>query len=143
MVTQKCFNQVLREQTIKLKFLANTKLINMYTIYHNPRCSKSRQTLSILEEKGLEINVVKYLETPPNASTLKKLISALGIKPRELLRKGEDAYKELGLADSSLSDSALIKAMVENPKLIERPIVIKGDQAVLGRPPENVLQLIG
>ncbi len=114
----------------------------MVTIYHNPRCSKSRQTLSLLQENGIEPNVVLYLETPPDANTLKELLKKLGIHARALLRKGEDAYKELGLSDDSLADDALIDAMVSHPKLIERPIVIKGDQAVLGRPPENVLELI-
>lgn len=113
-----------------------------YTIYHNPRCSKSRQTLQLLEEKGIEPDVVRYLETPPDAATLADLIAKLGLMPRQLLRKGEAEYKELGLDDSTLSDSALIEAMVSAPKLIERPIVVKGDKAVLGRPPENVLELV-
>lgn len=113
-----------------------------FTIYHNPRCSKSRQTLAILEENGIEPSQVLYLENPPTQKELKALIAKLGIEPRELLRKGEDAYRSEGLNDLSLSDAALIKAMVEHPKLIERPIVVKGDKAVLGRPPENVLELI-
>lgn len=114
----------------------------MVTLYHNPRCSKSREALNLLREQGLEPEVVLYLETPPNAKTLKVLLSKLGIGARDLLRKGEDAYKELNLADEKLSEAALIKAMVENPKLIERPIAINGDRAVIGRPPENVLQII-
>lgn len=113
-----------------------------YQIYHNPRCSKSRQTLALLEENGVEPDVVLYLDTPPDAGTLKEVINKLGISPRELLRKGEDAYKTLGLKEPSLSDQQLIDAMVANPKLIERPVVIKKDRAVLGRPPENVLALI-
>lgn len=113
-----------------------------FSIYHNPRCSKSRQTLALLEEQGIEPEVVLYLEKPPTAKALKAVISKLGINPRELLRKGEADYKEQNLADSSLSDTALIKTMCEYPKLIERPIVIKGQKAMLGRPPENVLQLI-
>ncbi|QQD19755.1 arsenate reductase (glutaredoxin) [Spongiibacter nanhainus] len=113
-----------------------------YTIYHNPRCSKSRQTLQLLEENGIEAEVIRYLETPPDAATLAELLEKLGLEPRQLLRKGEAEYKELGLADSSLSDDDLIKAMVAAPKLIERPIVVKGARAVLGRPPENVLELI-
>lgn len=114
----------------------------MVTIYHNPRCSKSRQTLALLRERGVEPAVVEYLETPPDAATLKTLLKNLGITPRELLRKGEDAYKENKLSELSLSDEQLIAFMVRYPKLIERPIVVKGDRAVLGRPPENVLELI-
>ena len=114
----------------------------MVTLYHNPRCSKSRDALALLREQGQEPEIILYLETPPNAKTLKALLDKLGIGARDLLRKGEDAYKELGLADTSLSESALIKAMVENPKLIERPIAIHGDKAIIGRPPENVLQII-
>jgi len=111
-------------------------------IYHNPRCSKSRQTLAILEENGVDFETVLYLDNPPSQKELKSLIAQLGISPRELLRKGEDAYKALNLKDSSHSDAGLIKAMVENPKLIERPIVSNGQKAVLGRPPENVNALL-
>nr|WP_010133043.1 arsenate reductase (glutaredoxin) [Microbulbifer agarilyticus] len=114
----------------------------MWTIYHNPRCSKSRQTLQLLQENNVEPEIVLYLETPPDAATLKTILGKLGIAPRDLLRKGEDAYKELNLKDAGHSDDALIDAMVNHPKLIERPIVVKGDRAVLGRPPENVLELI-
>lgn len=114
----------------------------MVTIYHNPRCSKSRQTLALIEEKGIEPEIVLYLETPPSSDTLNDLLGKLGISARQLLRKGEDAYKENNLKDDSLSDGQLVAAMVEFPKLIERPIVVKGDKAVLGRPPENVLELI-
>lgn len=114
----------------------------MVTLYHNPRCSKSREALNLLREQGLEPEIILYLETPPSAKTLKTLLATLGISARDLLRKGEDAYKELNLADEKLSEAALIKAMVENPKLIERPIAINGDKAVIGRPPENVLQVI-
>lgn len=112
------------------------------TIYHNPRCSKSRQTLGLLEEHGITPKIVKYLEAPPTPAAMKKLLKMLGLSARELLRKGEAEYKNLGLADPGLSEAALIEAMVNNPKLIERPIVVKGDSAVLGRPPENVLKLI-
>ena len=115
----------------------------MTTIYHNPRCSKSRQTLALLEEHQVTPEVVLYLETPPDAGELKTLLSKLGINARALLRKGEDAYKENNLKDTSLNDDELIAAMVAHPKLIERPIVVKGDKAILGRPPENVLALIG
>jgi arsenate reductase len=114
----------------------------MITLYHNPRCSKSREALNLLREQGLEPEVILYLETPPTAKALKRLLAQLGITARDLLRKGEDAYKDLGLADTKLSETALIKAMVENPKLIERPIAVKEDKAVIGRPPENVLALI-
>lgn len=114
----------------------------MVTLYHNPRCSKSREALQLLREQGEEPEVILYLDTPPNAKTLKALLGKLGIGARDLLRKGEDAYRELNLADETLSEAALIKAMVENPKLIERPIAINGDKAVIGRPPENVLQVI-
>lgn len=114
----------------------------MVTIYHNPRCSKSRQTLALLEENGVKPEVVLYLETPPNADALRGLLSKLGITARQLLRTGEDAYKENNLSDASLSEDALIQAMVDHPKLIERPIVVKGAKAVVGRPPENVLELI-
>ena len=113
-----------------------------YTIYHNPRCSKSRQTLALLEENNIQPSIVLYLETPPNQQTLMELLKKLGKTPRDILRKSEDAYKEKGLSDSSLSDAQLIQAMVDEPKLIERPIVVRGKQAVLGRPPENVLELI-
>ncbi|MFT5575885.1 MAG: arsenate reductase [Bermanella sp.] len=112
------------------------------TIYHNPRCSKSRQTLQLIQEQGIEPEQVLYLENPPSLGELSLLLEKLGRRPRELLRTGEDAYKALSLADASLADAVLLKAMVENPKLIERPIVVKGDKAVLGRPPENVLELL-
>lgn len=112
------------------------------TIYHNPRCSKSRQTLQLLQAQGVEPTIRLYLEDSPSAKELKEIITKLGITPRELLRKGEDAYKENQLNNKELSDSALIKAMVEFPKLIERPIVIKGEHAKLGRPPEQVLDIL-
>lgn len=112
------------------------------TLYHNPRCSKSRQTLQLLQERGVEPDQVLYLDSPPSVTELRELLSKLGMAPRQLLRKGEEAYKTLSLADENLSDSALLKAMSENPKLIERPIVVKGDKAVLGRPPENALELL-
>ncbi len=112
------------------------------TIYHNPRCSKSRQTLARIEEKGLTPEVVLYLDNPPSPATLAALLSKLGISARELMRNKEDAFKALGLDDTSLSDEALINAMSEHPKLIERPIVVKGKKAVLGRPPENVDEIL-
>ncbi len=112
------------------------------TIYHNPRCSKSRQTLALIEESGQSCEVIKYLENPPSESELQQLLSALDMPARQLLRKGEAEYKDLNLADETLDDAALIKAMSENPKLIERPIVCRGKRAVLGRPPENVKALL-
>lgn len=111
-------------------------------IYHNPRCSKSRQTLQLLQENGVEPEIVLYLEDAPDTKTLAGILKKLGKTPRDILRKGEDAYKSLGLADTGLNDHVLLKAMVEHPKLIERPIVVSGDKAVLGRPPENVLTLL-
>lgn len=111
-------------------------------IYHNPRCSKSRQTLALLEEKGIKPRVVKYLETPPDATTLKRILKMLRLEPRDLMRKKEMEYRELGLDNPGLGRDELIKAMVENPILIERPIVIRDDKtAALGRPPEQVLEL--
>lgn len=114
----------------------------MATLYHNPRCSKSRDALSLLRDHGVEPEIVLYLETPPNAKTLKAMLAKLGISARDLLRKSEDAYKTLQLDDETLSETSLIKAMVENPKLIERPIAINGEKAVIGRPPENVLTIL-
>ncbi|MCP4597896.1 arsenate reductase (glutaredoxin) [Neptuniibacter sp.] len=111
-------------------------------IYHNPRCSKSRQTLALLEENGVEPQVRKYLEDAPSAEELTKVLSQLGITARDLVRKKEAEFKENGLDDSSLSDEQIIKVMTEVPKLIERPIVIKGDQARIGRPPESVLEIL-
>lgn len=116
--------------------------MSQYRIYHNPRCSKSRQTLSMLEEKGIKPEVVLYMEKPLSAAQLEEVIQQLGITARELLRRGEDEYRELNLAEPAMTDAQLIDAMVNHPKLIERPIVIKGSRAVLGRPPENVLALI-
>jgi arsenate reductase len=113
----------------------------MTDIYHNPRCSKSRQTLALLEENGITPNIVDYLNQPPSADTLKQVLSQLGMSPRDLLRKGEVVYKELGLKDPTISDDDLIDAMINNPKLIERPIVIHNGEAKIGRPPESVLDL--
>ena len=113
-----------------------------FTIYHNPRCSKSRQTLQLLEENGIDPTIVLYLDTPLKKSQIKTLVKKLGIEPRDLLRKGEQDYKDNNLKDDSLSDQQLLEAMESFPKLIERPIVEKGGQAVLGRPPENVLALL-
>jgi len=114
-----------------------------FEIYHNPRCSKSRAALQLLEENGVEPVVRLYLEQAPSAKELKSVLKLLGLSARELLRKGEDEYKELKLADKSLSDAQLIEAMIEHPRLIERPIVIRdGKAAKIGRPPEDVLELL-
>ncbi|MEX2474010.1 arsenate reductase (glutaredoxin) [Marinobacter sp.] len=110
-------------------------------IFHNPRCSKSRQTLELLVERGLEPEIIRYLETPPTAQELRQILSVLGMEPRQLMRKGEQEYRDQNLDNNELSDQELIRAMVATPKLIERPIVIRGDKAALGRPPENVLTL--
>ncbi len=114
----------------------------MFTLYHNPRCSKSREALALLREQGIEPELMLYLETPPTHQQLKEVLKKLDIPARQLLRTSEEVYKTLNLSDNKLSETALIKAMVENPKLIERPIAIKDDKAVIGRPPENVLQLV-
>lgn len=111
-------------------------------IYHNPRCSKSRQTLELLNEKGIETEVIEYLKTPPNSKELKKILNGLGLEPRELMRKGQDEYKALGLDDNNLTRDELIKAMVENPILIERPIVITSKGIAIGRPIENVKKIL-
>ncbi|MGK0441384.1 MAG: arsenate reductase [Pseudohongiellaceae bacterium] len=116
--------------------------MSQVTIYHNPRCSKSRQTLQLIEDKGVSPEIVLYLETSPSVDEITSLISKLGINARDLLRKGEDAYKEKKLSDLSLSDDMLIAAMADVPKLIERPIIVRGNKAVIGRPPENVLALL-
>lgn len=111
-------------------------------IYHNPRCSKSRATLELLRENGVEPQVIEYLNAPPSASELRGVLAALGKSPREVLRAGEDAYKSAGLDNASLSDDELIEAMVATPILIERPIVVVGEKAVIGRPPANVLDIL-
>jgi arsenate reductase (glutaredoxin) len=112
------------------------------TLYHNPRCSKSREALRLIEERGLAPEVVRYLETPPDAPTLDALLRLLGLEPRGLMRRKEPEYQALGLDDPSLSREALIAAMVAHPRLIERPILVKDGRAVLGRPPERVLDLL-
>lgn len=111
------------------------------TIFHNPRCSKSRQTLALLEEKGIEPEVVEYLTNPPSEAEIEGLLKKLGIGPRDLMRTKEAVYKELGLSNVS-EDRRLIRAMAENPILIERPIVVKGERAAIGRPPESVLDIL-
>jgi arsenate reductase len=111
-------------------------------IYHNPRCSKSRQTLALLEEKGLQPQIIKYLETPPSADELAGLVAAMGCSVRDIIRVKENEYKELGLDSPELDDAALLQALSEHPKLIERPIVTHDGKATMGRPPENVLQIL-
>ena len=111
-------------------------------LYHNPRCSKSRNALELLEQRGLTASVIRYLETPPSADELKQILARLGISPRQLLRSGEEEYKTLNLTDSTLTDEQIIDAMVAHPKLIERPILVVGDTAVIGRPPVKVLAIL-
>lgn len=112
------------------------------TIYHNPRCSKSRATLELLHERGVEPEVIEYLKDPPSAAVLDDLLRRLGLEPRDLMRRKEPEYAELGLDDPGLSRAALIDAMVTHPRLIERPIVVKDGRAALGRPPESVLEIL-
>ncbi|HCM9597062.1 arsenate reductase (glutaredoxin) [Enterobacter bugandensis] len=112
-------------------------------IYHNPRCSKSRDTLSLLKSNGIDPEVVLYLETPPDAQTIRELLRMLGMgSARELMRQKEDLYKSLNLDDSRLTEAELVQAMVDNPKLIERPIVVANGKARIGRPPEDVLEIL-
>jgi arsenate reductase len=111
-------------------------------IYHNPRCSKSRQALQLLEAHAASPEVVEYLKTPPDASELSRLLDMLGLQPRDLMRKGEKEYKESGADDPGLSRAELIALMVAHPRLIERPIVVRNGRAVVGRPPERVLDIL-
>lgn len=112
------------------------------TIYHNPRCSKSRQTLALLEEKGIDIEIIEYLKQSPDKKTLSKILGQLGIAPSGLVRKGESVFKELNLSHKMNDDDAMLDAMVDNPILIERPIVLANDKARIGRPPESVLEIL-
>jgi arsenate reductase (glutaredoxin) len=112
-----------------------------FTIYHNPRCTKSRNTLALLQERGIEPRVVEYLKEPPTKSELRALLAKLGLKPEQLVRKGEEIYKTK-YAGKTLTDAQWIDALVGDPILIERPIVVSGQRAVIGRPPENVLPLL-
>lgn len=111
------------------------------TIYHNPRCSKSRKTLALLQEHGIEPTVVEYLKNSPDKSELEIITRKLGVKPEKIVRRGEDSFKQ-NFAGKSLNDDEWLEALAEYPILIERPIVVKGDKAVIGRPPENVLDLV-
>ena len=114
----------------------------MPTIYHNPRCSKSRQTLNLIQDQGIEPEIVLYLETPLSTETIATLLKKLGVPARQLLRRGEQEYKDLNLADAGVSEQQLIDAMASHPKLIERPIVVNGQRAAIGRPPESVLEIL-
>jgi len=111
-------------------------------IYHNPRCSKSRQTLQLLEEKGVKAEIVEYLKDAPSKTELESVLTLLALSPRDLMRKGEAVYAELNLKDEALSNDQLIAAMLENPILIERPIVLANGKAAIGRPPESVLDIL-
>ena len=112
------------------------------TIYHNPRCSKSRQTLQLLQDNGVEPEIIEYLKTPPSAEELDDILQKLNMQPRDLMRKNEAEYKETGMNNDSLDRQALINGMVATPKLIERPIVLANGKAAVGRPPENVLTIL-
>ena len=112
------------------------------TIYHNPRCTKSRQTLELLREKGVEPKVIEYLKTPPKPAEIERLLDMLGLEPRELMRTNEAEYKDNNLKDESLSRAQLIEAFTRWPKLLQRPVVVAGNRAAIGRPPEQVLEII-
>ena len=116
--------------------------MTIYTIFHNPRCSKSRQALGLLQERGIEPEVVEYLKTPLSSQTLQNLCQKIGVNVVDMMRTKEREFKELGLGDRGVTDNELLQAMTQNPILLERPIVVCGDKAVIGRPPENVLKLI-
>ncbi|MFL2834440.1 MAG: arsenate reductase (glutaredoxin) [Alphaproteobacteria bacterium] len=113
-----------------------------FKIFHNPRCSKSRKTLEIINEKEISIEIIEYLKTPPSCDTLRRIIDLLEVKPRDIMRTGESIYKEKDLSNDMLSDDELIDHMIEDPILIERPIVFDDQSAIIGRPPENVLKII-
>ena len=112
------------------------------TIYHNPRCSKSRATLQLLRDRGIEPRIIEYLETPPSAADLRGLTAALGVRARDLLRSGEPEFRALGLADDSLSEAQILDAVAAHPRLLQRPIVVAGREARIGRPPERVLEIL-
>lgn len=112
------------------------------TVYHNPRCSKSRAAMEYLEENGIEAEVIKYMDSPPDANDIKELLSMLGMSPRELMRKHEKVFKDAGLDDPTFTDDELIEAMAQCPSLIERPIIVNNGKAVLARPPETVQDIL-
>jgi arsenate reductase (glutaredoxin) len=113
----------------------------MVTVYHNPRCTKSRETIQLLRDHGIEPRIIEYLKTPPSVAELKRLLTLLGLTPRELVRRKEPEYEKAGLNDNA-SDAQILRAMVEHPILLERPIVVAGDKAVIGRPPQNALKVL-
>ncbi|MEH6490616.1 arsenate reductase (glutaredoxin) [Halopseudomonas sp.] len=115
--------------------------MSQVTIYHNPRCSKSRQALELLENQGADIEVVRYIDDQLNNAELSELLQLLGMSARELMRKGEAVYKELNLDNPELSEAQLVQALADYPRLIERPVVVRDGKAVIGRPPEKVLEL--
>ena len=121
---------------------ASRASVKSVTIYHNPRCSKSRQALALLEKRGIRPKIVEYLVTPPTEAELKQLLKLLGITPRELLRTKEEEYKKAKLDKPEVSDAEIIRALIKYPRLMERPIVVSGNKAALGRPPENVLKIL-
>ena len=114
----------------------------MAQLYHNPRCSKSRAALALLNERGVDFEIVRYLENPPDEAMLRELLSKLGMTPLELMRRSESKFRELRLGGADVSDQQRIRAMVDNPILIERPVFISGEKAIVGRPPERVLELL-
>jgi len=117
-------------------------MANSIKVYHNPRCSKSRQTMELLSAKGAQPEVIEYLKTPPSKKDLTEILSMLGLQPRQLMRTHEAEYKDNNLADESLSQEQLIEAMIQFPKLIERPIVVCNGKAAIGRPPETILEIL-
>jgi arsenate reductase (glutaredoxin) len=114
----------------------------MVTIYHNPRCSKSRQTLQLLRDRGLEPQIIDYLETPPAPAELERLVGLLGVEPRAIMRRKESEYADNRLDDPALTPRQLLEAIAAHPRLLERPIVVNGNRAAIGRPPENVLEIL-
>ena len=129
------------DQSLKIK-LVGVELTMRVKIYHNPRCSKSRQTLAILQGRGIEPEIIEYLIHPPSNAQLEKILALLSMEPRDLMRKKEPEYRDNHLDDPGLTREQLIDAMVQHPKIIERPIVINNDKAALGRPPENVVEIL-
>ena len=113
-----------------------------FVIYHNPKCSKSRATLKVLEENGINPHIIHYLNSPPDHQQLDSILRGLEMEPQELMRKNEPEYRELDITNTQLGRDQLIEIMIANPRLIERPIVVAGDRIVIGRPPENVLELL-
>lgn len=123
-------------------FFAMTPPANSVTLFHNPKCSKSRATLQLLQDEGVEPHIVEYLKTPPDAEMLGEILQKLAMDPRDLMRKKEQAYAANNLADATLAPAQLINAMIENPILIERPIFLANGKAAIGRPPESVLEIL-